>query len=144
MVRQSLDIDTLLAEWLEYINGDAELLSRVDTKGLSPSLDGRDVIELKLDHQVVPYTIRLKGSRFDLRAEEAENPCLRLTLSLSSFKRLALTEERIVWSLLDNEHQCTISPDVAWHDFITILEIFVALQELVDDKKNLVSRGRDE
>ncbi|MEM2454937.1 MAG: hypothetical protein QXL85_07250 [Candidatus Bathyarchaeia archaeon] len=98
-----------------------------------PNLDNKELIELKVDKLFV-YTFELKEGKFIVRAGSANGrPVLRVKMPKDVFKDMILTKQRVIWALADprNEIEC-LWPEIGWSDWITVLEILVVGQELVE------------
>jgi hypothetical protein len=103
-------------------------------KGYSkPALDGKDLIELSVP-EMFRYTFELREGKFTIRkGAAAQRPVLKVEMPLDTFKEVILTKQRVVWGLADprNKVEC-MWPEIGWSDWITVLEILVIGQELVE------------
>jgi hypothetical protein len=94
-------------------------------------LDGKDLIELSVPSQFT-YTISLKDGMFRIRNGKGDHPCLSAEMPLSVLKELLLTRHRVVYALADPRNKITCTSQIPHGDWITIFEILVTGQEVVD------------
>jgi hypothetical protein len=103
-------------------------------KGYSkPALEGKELMELGVP-EMFKYTFELKEGKYIVREGAATvRPVLRVEMPLDTFKDMVLTKQRVVWALADprNKVEC-MWPEIGWSDWITVLEILVIGQELVE------------
>jgi hypothetical protein len=103
-------------------------------KGYSkPALDGKELIELNVS-KLFTCTIELKNGKFTIREGQASTrPILRVQMPPQVFKDMILTKQRVIWALADprNNVEC-MWPEIGWSDWVTVLEILVIGQELVE------------
>lgn len=98
-----------------------------------PALEGKELIELSVP-KLFTYTFELKEGKFIIKEGSATGrPILRVRMPLDVFKEMILTKQRVIWALADprNDLEC-IWPEIGWSDWITVLEILVIGQELVE------------
>jgi len=127
------------SQWMDYLNEDHELKKRTCKGGASPTLEGKDVITLDLEDLPKPLVISLKNGKFSIKEKEAKEPVSTIKMPLSSFLKLAHPNARVVWSLISDETQFSVGGGVTWPEIVTIFEILVAIQELVDKQPELTA-----
>jgi len=127
------------SQWMDYLNEDPELKKRTSQGGATPSLEGKDVIALDLEGLPKPWVISLKNGKFSIEEKKAKQPVSIIKMSLSSFLKLAHPDARVVWSLMSDEAQFRVAKGVTWPEIVTIFEILVTLQELVDKQPKLTA-----
>ena len=127
------------SQWMDYLNEDPELKKRTCKGGASPTLEGKDVITLDLEDLPKPWVISLKNGKFSIKEKEAKEPVSTIKMPLSSFLKLAHPNARVVWSLISDESQFSVGRGVTWPEIVTIFEILVAIQELVDKQPELTA-----
>jgi hypothetical protein len=123
------------AQWLDHLNQDEELKSRTSKDGESPSLDGKELVSLELKGLSKPCVIGLEKGKFYLKDKKADNPLVTIKMPLANFMKMAEDDdERFVWALLDDKTNISVVEGLTWPDIITIFELFIALQELLNKK----------
>ncbi len=85
----------------------------------------------------LPFVIRLDGQTFSVTSGSFDNPLLGLSLSKKLFKEVILGRYRWVWLFAMDEVKLTHSDKLPHSDWVTILEICVTMQELVEFDKEL-------
>jgi hypothetical protein len=83
------------------------------------------------------FVIRLDGQTFSVNTGSFDNPLLSLALSKKLFKEAILGRYRWVWLFGMDEVKLTYSDELPHSDWVTILEICVTMQELVEFDKEL-------
>mgnify|MGYP000666250147 CR=1 FL=1 len=127
------------SQWMDYLNQAPEFKKRVSKDGASPSLEGKDIIALDLEGLPKPWVISLKNGKFSIKEKEAKESVATIKMPLSSFLKLAHPEARVVWSLMDDNAQFSVAKGTTWPEIVTIFEMLVAIQELVDKKPELIA-----
>ncbi len=106
-------------------------------KGYAASmLDDRDLIELRITDDSI-YTLELKKSVFILKKRKSKDPCISISMDLTSFKSLVTGKHRILWVLSDPSVELKCADGIAHSDWITILEILAKAQELPEEDVSL-------
>jgi hypothetical protein len=96
-------------------------------------LEGRELIEISIPEVAITCVVELVEGKLRIREGRAKNAILSLEIPLDLFKRMLLTEERVTWAILDE--RCKLAFDSSswtYYDGITILEILVCAQELME------------
>lgn len=96
-------------------------------------LEGKEAIELIVPN-LCQYTFAIKDGKYIVREGKASGrPILRVEMPLDTFKDVILTKQRVVWGLADprNKIEC-MWPEIAYSDWITVLEMLVVGQEVVE------------
>lgn len=127
------------SQWMDYLNNDPELKKRMSPKGSTPGLEGKDVINLELEGLAKPMAVSLKNGQFSLEDKKAKDPVSTVKMPLDSFLKLAHPDARVVWSLMADDAQFSVAPGTPWPEIVTIFEILVCLQELVDKQPELTA-----
>jgi hypothetical protein len=83
------------------------------------------------------FVIRLDGQTFSVTTGSFANPLLSVGLSKQLFKEAILGRYRWVWLFGMDEVELTYSNGLPHSDWVTILEICVTMQELVEFDKEL-------
>lgn len=103
----------------------------------SSILKGKDVIEIEVEGKGV-YTIHVsKEGTFKVERRSAENPVLQVALPISLFKELVLGRYRVIWALSDPRARVKHMDGISLSDWVTVLEIFACMQELVERRPDL-------
>lgn len=102
----------------------------------APLLNDRDLIELQISGGST-YTLELKASTFILRDGKSKDPCISISMDLTSFKSLVTGKHRILWVLSDPSVELKCATGIAHSDWITILEILAKAQELPEEDLSL-------
>ena len=106
--------------------------------GKSEIKDGEVIgISLTDGDRTTPFAIRLQGRTFSVRPGEYEMPLLDIGLSKTLFKQAVLGRYRWVWLFGMDEVTLSYSDDLPHSDWVTILELLVTMQELVEFDKDL-------
>jgi hypothetical protein len=97
-------------------------------------LAGGAVIGLGIhdDRETARFVISLNDGNFSVKNDNWTNPHLTVELSKELFKKTILGRHRWVWVLGMDEVTITFSRQLPHSDWVTILEILVAMQELVE------------
>ena len=125
-------LDDFVARWMLALNNDTELRFRL--RHPQCNLEGKPVLSIHLRDVDYSCTIFVKQNAFYWEKALSSGALLSISLPLESFKRLLLTEDRVLDVLLLDE-QCTSNfNDEAFDHFngTTILELLVVAQEIVD------------
>jgi len=155
-----MSLDVFMEKWIDFLNKDEELKRRLKGfKGFcgkpgpraerakmlgwprdmgvacyphpgKSMLDGRDLVELSIEANT--YTIRLENGKFDLRKGKSENPCLRVKMPLPLFRDTLLSRHRWLWALADDQVKVECDNSLPHSDWITIFEVLVCAQELLE------------
>jgi hypothetical protein len=120
--------------WIEYLNNDEEIKKRIAKEGVSSSLgEGeKELIALKIKELPEQYVIGIKKGNFFFKKKKGESPRVYIETPLELFLKMAWYEDRVVWFLLNEEVRFTLIKGESWSNIVTLLEMFVALQELLD------------
>lgn len=134
--KKNASLSKMLTGWVEYLNDDPEVRKRLSKEGICASLgEGeRELIGLSIKGSPEEYVIRLKEGTFYLEATKGKTPAVSIRTPREAFLRMASFEDRVVWFLLDDEVDVTLSEGESWHNIVTFLETFVALQELLEQR----------
>ena len=137
--KQDKNLLEMLKLWIEYLNNDPEIQKRIGKEGICASLvEGEtELIGLSIKDSSEEYLIGLKEGTFYLKKENGTTPAITIQTPLEAFLRMASFEDRVVWFLLSDEVDFTLSEGESWHNIVTFLETFVALQELLEKKPEL-------
>jgi len=102
--------------------------------GGTTELDGAEVIAIHLNDRETDnhITIALRDRSFKVTQTPARTPLLSLDLSTELFKKALLGRYRWLWLMGMDEVGLTYSRDLPHSDWITILEILVAMQEMAE------------
>lgn len=149
-------LQDLMREWSKYIQEDITLQKRLkkpflyadffenppalngvatrDPVRLRPEeLEGRDLIEISIPEAAATYIVELKKGKLGIKEGKAKKAMLSLQIPIDLLKKLLLSEERVAWTVLDE--RCKLSfdtPSWTYYEGLTIMEIFVCAQELVE------------
>ncbi|MDI9619205.1 MAG: hypothetical protein QFX33_00065 [Candidatus Nezhaarchaeota archaeon] len=103
----------------------------------SSILIGRDLIQVDVEGRSV-YTISLSEEGvFKVEMRPAKNPILEVALPIFLFKELVLGKHRVIWALSDPKVRVRHSNGISLSDWVTVLEIFACMQELVERRPDL-------
>lgn len=94
-------------------------------------LNGKELVEITIP-RFYTFKIELKDGVFSITEGKAKKPCLGVEMPLSLFKEMILSEHRILWALADERNRVTYLPGLGLSDWVTIFEVLVTGQELVD------------
>jgi hypothetical protein len=106
-------------------------------------LEGRELIEISIPDALATYCVKLKKGKLRIRKGKAKKPILSLEIPLDLFKKMLLTEERVAWTVLDE--RCKLNFDTqswTYYEGLTIMEILVCAQELVDKDSEIAELVR--
>lgn len=105
-------------------------------------LDGRDLVRFRLSGAAgnAGFAISLANGTFAVNQGNAARPCLDLELPLSMFHRALLGRYRWLWLIGLDEVKVQHCDDLPHSDWVTIFEVLVAMQELVECDSELFSR----
>lgn len=78
------------------------------------------------------FSVALADHTFSVKTGDEGTPHLRITLSRELFRKVLLGRYRWVWLLGMDEVKVEYSHNLPHSDWITILEVLVAMQELVE------------
>ncbi len=149
-------LQDLMREWSKYIQDDITLQKRLkkpfhypdsfenppalngvatrDPVRLHPEeLEGRELIEMSIPEVSATYSVELKKGQLSIRKGKAKKAILRLQIPIDLLKKLLLSEERVAWTVLDE--RCKLGFDTSswtYYEGLTIMEVFVCAQELVE------------
>ena len=126
-------------QWIDYLNDDPELQKRISKGGETPSLEGRDIIALELKGLSNPGVVCLKNGRFSFEERKPKNPASTVKMPLDAFLQLAHPEARVIWSLIDDGARFIVPKSITWAELVTIFEMLVCIQELIDNKPELTA-----
>jgi hypothetical protein len=91
------------------------------------------------DREAARFVISLSEGKFSVKNDNWTNPHLTMELSKELFKKTILGRHRWVWVLGMDEVTITFSRHLPHSDWITILEILVSMQELVEFDPELMT-----
>ena len=102
--------------------------------GGASALDGHELIAIQVDDNPgLDLVVRLQDSRFSVRCgDRASEPLLRLTVTRELLKKTILGRYRWLWLMGMDEVRVSHSGELPHSDWVTILEVLVAMQELVE------------
>jgi hypothetical protein len=83
------------------------------------------------------FSIALCDKRFSIKSGDWNKPHLTIGLSKELFKQTVLGRYRWLWTIGMDEVEITCSETLPHSDWVTILEVLVALQEAVEFDKSL-------
>ena len=83
------------------------------------------------------FTISLNNRTFSIENRPWESPHLSITLNKALFKKTVLGRYRWLWVIGMDEVEISHSNELPHSDWVTILEVLVAMQELVEFDKEL-------
>jgi len=94
-------------------------------------LDGHEIISIiNEDDAESSFAISLNNNIFSVKKSEGLNPLLTLALPKEVFKNAMLGRYRWLWVIGMDEVKVKYSDDLPHSDWVTILEILVAMQEM--------------
>ncbi|MCU0663120.1 MAG: hypothetical protein MUC50_12435 [Myxococcota bacterium] len=110
--------------------------------GGKSQLDGRDLLAFHLkDYPAGPeFRIALADGVFRVSPGKATEPCLRLALPKELFKRALLGRYRWLWLFSQDEVELRYAEDLPHSDWVTVLEVLVAMQELLEFDPDLLRK----
>ena len=110
-------------------------------------LEGRDLIEIRVrgasDDGYKGICLALERGRFKLMDRAGESPCLRLEIPAETLRLALLGRYRWLWLFSLDEVTVHAVDDLPHSDWITLLEILVAMQELVERDRDAFLRLSD-
>jgi hypothetical protein len=130
------------SEWMDYLNNDPELQSRVSKEGATPSLDGKDLLALDLKGLSKPCVVSLKGGTFSFKERKAKDPKMTVKVPLKEFLGLVDPDARPVWTLMGvmgEAAKLEVADHISWPEIVTIFELLVCLAELADKNPELTA-----
>ncbi len=89
-------------------------------------------INFKEGSEIYKLSVSVKNGQFVVKDKAAKNPHLKLAFSKDIFKNAILGRYRWVWLFGHADVKLEHSSELPHSDWITILEILVAMQELVE------------
>jgi hypothetical protein len=113
-----------------YPFGGSSLLADCDVIGVT----------VKDESAETGFVVSLNNTTFSVKAGTAENPHLGLVLSKELFTRTILGRYRWMWVIGMDEVTVTYSTGLPHSDWVTILEILVAMQELIEFDPDLLEK----
>lgn len=111
--------------------------------GGKSQLQGRDLIAFHLEDAGVRLRIGLSEGVFRVEQGEAPEACLRLRLSRELFKRALLGRYRWLWLFGLDGVAVSHAPDLPHSDWVTLLEVLVAMQEVLELDPDLLRKAAD-
>lgn len=100
--------------------------------GGTTQLDGKDVIEIVVPGKLA-FSVSLENEVFRIREGKAiKPPCLSVEMPVDVLKDMLTTRHRVLWCLADPRNKVKCVDGLPHGDWITIFEILVTLQEVVD------------
>jgi hypothetical protein len=108
--------------------------------GGSSQLDDCNVIGITVKEggTEIFMVISLSNSVFSVKAKAAENPKLNLVMTKELFTRTILGRYRWMWVIGMDEVEVSWSSELPHSDWVTILELLVTMQELVEFDPDLL------
>lgn len=97
-------------------------------------------ITLKDDQEETGIVVSVNGTAFSVTSGTAEAPRLGLVLSKELFQRTVLGRYRWMWVIGMAEVGVTYAEGLPHSDWVTILEILVAMQELIEFDPELLEK----
>lgn len=85
------------------------------------------------------FTVFLENGEFSVRPGPAEAPKLGLTLPRDLFDRILLGRYRWMWVIGMDEVDISWVPGLPHSDWITLLEILVVMQEMIEFEPDLLA-----
>ena len=86
------------------------------------------------------FVISVADGTFSVTGAEWKNPCITMTLSRELFRKAVLGRYRWMWLIGTGEVTVTYAEGLPHSDWITILEILVVMQELVEFDTGLLEK----
>jgi hypothetical protein len=83
------------------------------------------------------FVIALKDGQFTIKSGNWKKPHLTVALSAELFKKTVLGRYRWLWTIGMDEVEIAYSETLPHSDWVTLLEVLVAMQELVEFDKGL-------
>lgn len=106
-------------------------------------LEGRELIEMSIPEVSATYSVELKEGKLRIREGKAKKAILSLEIPLDLFKKMMLTEERVAWIALDERCRLNFdTPSWTYYEGLTIMEILICAQELVDKDSEIAELVR--
>ena len=87
-----------------------------------------------------PFVIARAGDMFSVRSSDWTAPRLTITLSKELFKKILLGRHRWIWAFSMDGVAVTWCEGLPHSDWITLLELLVIMQELVDSDTELLEK----
>jgi len=97
-------------------------------------------ITVKDEQEETGIVVTVSDTAFSVASGSAENPRLGLVLSKELFKRTVLGRYRWMWVIGMDEVGVTYAEGLPHSDWVTILEILVAMQELIEFDPELLEK----
>lgn len=97
-------------------------------------------IEIKREDCIEHCVVSLEKGMFTVKNSEWADPHLKLKLPVALFKKVLLGRYRWVWLMGMDEVEVEYSQGLPHSDWITILEILVAMQELLEFTPELLEQ----
>ena len=130
------------SQWMDHLNNDPELKMRTAPGGVTPQLDGKDLLALDLDGLAKPCVVSLKNGTYVLEERTAKDPKMTVKLPLAEFLSLCHPDARAVWNLMGmmgDAAKMEVADDILWPEIVTIFELLVCLAELADKNPELIA-----
>jgi len=110
--------------------------------GGSSQLGNCDVIGITVKDESSEslLAVSLNNNTFSVTASAAKTPRLHLALTKDLFVRTVLGRYRWMWVISMDEVEVSYSSDLPHSDWVTILEMLVAMQELVEFDPDLLEK----
>jgi len=110
--------------------------------GGSSQLNDSDLIGItvKDGSSEVPFVVSLNNFKFSVKPGAADNPKLDLELTKDLFIRTLLGRYRWMWVIGMEEVKVSWASGLPHSDWVTILEMLVVMQELVEFDPDLLER----
>ncbi len=83
------------------------------------------------------FAVSLRDRKFEIQNADWKSPHLTIALSKELFKKTVLGRYRWLWTIGMEEVKISHSEGLPHSDWVTILEVLVAMQELVEFDKEL-------
>lgn len=97
-------------------------------------------LHLKDDAVDTRFAVCLEDGEFTVKSGSWNNPHLTLQLSKELFKKAVLGRHRWLWVIGMDDVAVTYAENLPHSDWVTIFEILVAMQELVEFNSDLLEK----
>jgi hypothetical protein len=100
----------------------------------STILKGKDLIQITVPDKQLSLVVSLSedGVFTVKKGVTTKKPCLSIEMPWDLFKDMLTTRYRVVWALADDRTKLSWMEGIGHSDWITILEVLVVAQEVVD------------
>ena len=122
--------------------GDAAIATAVRCYpfGGTSALDGHELVgfHIRDGGERARFVISLSGGKFTVRPGDWSQPLLALSLPKDLFKRTVLGRYRWLWVIGMDEVQVAHANELPHSDWVTIFEVLVVMQEIVEFDTDLL------